>query len=346
MANGKHRRLKPEDNRQKRRPNRGRSVIRWIGYVVFAVVYVYVSTSLWIFQGPFPALKSYLINSLDATRHAYLLKPLSLYTVSESVIQAHSLTHNLVSDTVPIANIKKEDYSNVTDGTVKHYTYDGKTFHADILLIRDPKRIKVVATKYLGKYGETVQQMVKDAGAVAGINAGGFDDQGWHGTGAYPQGITIHEGKTVSNTGGHSTVVAFTKTGQMIAGAYSLSELHKLGVTEAVSFGPVLVENGKPVPTPGGEGLNPRTAIGQTANGTVILIVTDGRGASGPNDAGASFDDLKALMLKYHAKIAANLDGGSSATMVYHGKLMNKTADILGERKVATSIVVMPEGGQ
>jgi exopolysaccharide biosynthesis protein len=343
MDQKKHRKHKEEQ----KSPKKGNAFLRWLGYTVFGVVYLYVSTSLWIFQGPFPSLKNYLIDTLDSTQHGYLLRPLSLYTLPESVIQAHSLTNGLVSSTKPVNEITKRTF-HVNDGSIKEETYQGKTFKADILLVKDPSRIKVVATKYLHQHGETVQQMVKDVGAVAGINAGGFVDTNWQGTGANPQGITMHDGQLVNITGSRTQpqpVIAFTAGGQMIAGAYSLPQLRNLGVQEAVGFGPVLVQDGKPVQTADGAGLDPRTAIGQTENGTVILMVTNGRGLSA-SDAGASYDDIKALMInKFHAVIAANLDGGSSTTMVYNNKLVNTPWDILGERSVATSIVVMPETG-
>jgi exopolysaccharide biosynthesis protein len=49
------------------------------------------------------------------------------------------------------------------------------------------------------------------------------------------------------------------------------------------------------------------------------------------------------LMLKYGAVNAANLDGGSSTTMVKDSRLVNEPTDVLGERKIATSFLVMPE---
>ena len=67
-----------------------------------------------------------------------------------------------------------------------------------------------------------------------------------------------------------------------------------------------------------GSGANPRTAIGQRADGTVLLLVTDGRGASG--HLGATAADLIKIMKEYGAVNAANLDGGSSSSMYYNGK--------------------------
>ncbi|WAH41534.1 phosphodiester glycosidase family protein [Alicyclobacillus fastidiosus] len=342
MSRGKH--SKSKEGAQPKKKT-GHPVLRWIGYVVFGVVYLYVSTSLWIFQGPFPALKGYLIDSLDATRHGYLLRPLSLYTLPESVIRQNALSEQLVTTTKPINDITRENF-DTHDGSIQEITDKESLFTAYILLVKDPKRIKVVATKYLHQHGQTVSDMVKESGAVAGINGGGFVDTNQQGTGAYPQGITMHDGQLLSITGSTTQpqpVIAFTAGGQMIAGAYSLPQLRGLNTQEAVGFGPVLVQDGKAVTTESDEGRNPRTAIGQTADGTVILIVTNGREINQP---GATYDDIKALMLKYHATIAANLDGGSSTTMVYNGKLVNTPWDVLGEREVSTSIVVMPESGK
>ena len=69
-----------------------------------------------------------------------------------------------------------------------------------------------------------------------------------------------------------------------------------------------------------GSGLNPRTAIGQRADGAVLMFVTDGRGKSG--HLGASSGDLIAVMQEFGAVNAANLDGGSSSCMYYNGEYL------------------------
>jgi len=315
-------------------------------FLVACVVYLGVSTSVWIFNGPFHYVRTTFIDTVDETRHGYLLRPLSLFTVTEAEIKAHALTGGLVSVTAPVNQISSKDFTHNNSNLVQVQTYHGATYTAHIMIISDPNRVKVATTKYIGQRGETVQQMVADTGAIAGINGGSFSDNKQQGTGAQPLGITIQDGQVI--TGANSTAkhpeIAFTDTGQMIAGNYSLADLRQENVTEALSFGPVLVMDGKPVTVPD-IGYNPRTAIGQTADGKVIFIVTDGRGQFG--HLGASMADITALMLRYHAYIAANLDGGSSATMVYQGKLVNTPVDLTGARSVATSFVVMPEtGGQ
>ena len=66
-----------------------------------------------------------------------------------------------------------------------------------------------------------------------------------------------------------------------------------------------------------GKGLNPKTVIGQRADGTVLMLVTDGRGANG--HLGASAADIQAIMEQYGAVDAANIDGGSSSAMYAGG---------------------------
>ena len=49
---------------------------------------------------------------------------------------------------------------------------------------------------------------------------------------------------------------------------------------------------------------------------------------------------MQNIMYKQGAYIAANLDGGSSTTLYYNGKVVNKPGDLLGERMIPTSFIV------
>jgi exopolysaccharide biosynthesis protein len=68
-------------------------------------------------------------------------------------------------------------------------------------------------------------------------------------------------------------------------------------------------------------------------------LVIDGRRAG---SLGATLRDVQEIFLKYNAENAVNLDGGSSTTMYYNGKVINKPSDGLGERAVASVFMVMP----
>ena len=61
-------------------------------------------------------------------------------------------------------------------------------------------------------------------------------------------------------------------------------------------------------------GWNPRTAIGQRADGAVIFVCIDGRQVSSP---GGTYADIINIMVEYGAVNACNMDGGSSSVMMY-----------------------------
>ena len=104
-------------------------------------------------------------------------------------------------------------------------------------------------------------------------------------------------------------------------------------------FTPTLIVNGNPAEVSGtGGGLNPRTVIGQRADGAVLLLVIDGRQ---PHSVGATLQDCMQEMLNYGAVNAANLDGGSSSMMVYEGEVINTCASLNGSRNQPTAWLVM-----
>ena len=76
----------------------------------------------------------------------------------------------------------------------------------------------------------------------------------------------------------------------------------------------------------------------KTEDGTVLLLVIDGRQPG--YSVGATLRDLQNILYEEGAVIAANLDGGSSSTLYYNGKVVNKPADLLGERMIPTAFVV------
>lgn len=88
---------------------------------------------------------------------------------------------------------------------------------------------------------------------------------------------------------------------------------------------------------------HPRTAIGQRANGDIVLVTVDGRRAA---SRGMTANELANLMIKLGCVIAVNLDGGGSTTMAEmgtHGKpvVINKPSDPLyAERRVGSVLIV------
>lgn len=161
---------------------------------------------------------------------------------------------------------------------------------------------------------------------------------------ACPYGFIIHEGRYLLgqqvDDKERVDFVGMTRSGNLIAGNYNKKELHDLGVTEGLTFGPPLIMNGKKVirSGDGGWGISPRSAIGQKKDGTMMFLVIDGRQPG--YSIGATLVDVQNIMYEKGAYIAANLDGGSSTTLYYNGNVVNKPADLLGERMIPTAFIV------
>ena len=143
----------------------------------------------------------------------------------------------------------------------------------------------------------------------------------------------------IKNENEKRDVVALTKSGKLLVGPHTIKEMKKDGVTEAVSFGPAIIVNGKKTINngDGGWGIAPRTAIAQRKDGAIILLVIDGRQV---NSLGATLREVQDVLYEYGAYNATNLDGGSSSTLFYNDEVINNPCDSLGERSVPSIIYV------
>lgn len=241
----------------------------------------------------------------------------------------------LPSDTNEPDVTPPEDNDGIEVIDIKGATYNGK-----LMIVKDPSRVFVGIP---GPYGEgysglTVAAMIEKYGAVAGTNAGGFDDPNGQGTGGIPDGIVIYEGELKwGNLGSSYSLAGIDKNGILHVGNMTAAHALDIGVQYAASYGPALVINGQPAASRLGGGLNPRTAIGQRADGAMLLLVINGRSI---DSLGATLDDLASIMIDHGAVNASNLDGGSSSIMIKEGEYLTSSAYIFGERVVATAILV------
>lgn len=218
----------------------------------------------------------------------------------------------------------------------------GATYKGKMMVVSDSSRIMVGIPDEFGegRSGLTVMEMIDKYGCTGGINAGGFYDPNGTGTGGIPDGVVIYNGELKWGELYKSySVIGFDKNKILHVGTMTAADALARGVEEAVSFGPALIINGVPCNQnrPLGGGINPRTAIGQCADGTMLLLVINGRQI---DSLGATFDDVVEIMLSYGAVNASNLDGGSSSIMVYNKEYVTSSAYLFGERKIASSILV------
>ncbi len=241
----------------------------------------------------------------------------SSYVVNTDVISLDEYAESLKSSVG-----EKDIWENAVDGMIFE-TVRGSTFTGYILLVKDPSRVFVGTSSDFtkGLAGINIFDMASKEDAVAIINAGEFADPGGSGTGNNPMGVTFSKGKCVWNDTYKRTFIGFDKNNRLIVTEPMTKEqAEKLEIRDGVSFqnGNTLITNDNGSISiyyaDNNTGTAQRTAIGQTADGTVILLVTDGRSAS---SLGATKNDVIDVMLDHGAVTAGMLDGGSSSLMYY-----------------------------
>lgn len=226
--------------------------------------------------------------------------------------------------------INKDTMLTVTDEWKDHpdgiriESYKGDTFNAHIMVIRDPSRVYCATStdKFsLNTLGTRISDQIETEGAVAGINAGSFNDDGTGKAtnGSLPLGLVYSEGECLwtSGTPNERGYAGFTEDHVLVvAKEMTKAKAEELGIRDMCGFGPVLIMDGEFNETAYNtiSGLNPRTAIGQRKDGAVIFVCIDGRQTG---SLGGEYADIIDIMVEYGAYNACNMDGGSSAVMLY-----------------------------
>lgn len=215
-----------------------------------------------------------------------------------------------------------DEWANAQDG-MQFHIINGANYKAYVLIVKDPSRVYVgTSSDYKsGEIGARIFDITARDNAVAAINGGEFFDVGGQGTGDNPIGLTYSRGSCVWDDGYRRTFIGFDRDNKLVvAEKMTRTQADALGIRDAVSFqtGNVLIdhdgENIQLYYADSNTGTAQRTAIGQRADGAVILLVTDGRTAS---SLGATHNDVIDIMVSYGAITAGMLDGGSSSMMYY-----------------------------
>ena len=285
---------------------------------------------------PFEMLRNLWVTSAMTTmNHQYL----ATYLFSEAEIQ-NIMDNNKTADlgNSHPSNIKTLGTDNNTGTELIDISQKG--FKGYLLKVKDPGRVEVAATRYLGKMGEKAEDIAKENGASAVINGGAFDDPLGNGNGGRPLGILISDGKILyKDPISAFDIIGLNRDNVLVLGHYTLDQIKKMGIRDAVTFSPFLVVDGIPAIThgDGGWGIAPRTSIGQTRDGSILMLVIDGRQIG---SLGATLKDVQDIMLKYGAYNVANLDGGSSTVLYYNGKIVNHPSSQYGERHAPSFFIV------
>lgn len=310
-----------------------------ITIIVSIIITSYIG-ALIVLRGPSPTLSNLITSTMMETRRG---RAMVRFFFSESEIEV-IMQKNALVKTDQITNYTEDEFvipENEKDD-IEIIPISGPTYKATLMIVRDPSRIELGVNLLMNsskQQGFLVEEFVASENAIAGINAGGFDDPGGKGDGSIPYGIVIKDGELISGKmTDYNSIIGFNDKNRLVVGNMTAEQALSYNIKNAVTFGPILIVNYEPVAITGtGGGLNPRTIIGQREDGAVLLLAVDGRQTT---SLGASYSDCIEIMLKYGAMNAANLDGGSSTVMVYNGEIINNVVSMNGDRRVPTAWIV------
>lgn len=320
---------------KKRKPKKKK--IASILFKVFMSFYIIgCLTFLFILYGPIDTFRTWLIStSMSTMSHDYICK----WFYSDKEIN-NVLNNNYIVEVNEETNtdlIKIEETKETPEEVVYENEYEKQVLERDenqkykiielevngqkayLAVIYDPSKVKVATSKRVGTYGQYATKIAEDNKAILATNGGGFGNAPGNFTGGVPTGVTISNGKIISNFSSNvhgGGLIGLTYDNKLVLMKnITAQQAVNQGVRDGVSWGPFLIVNGTKafIKGNGGWGYAARTAIGQRADGIILLLVVD---SNSTRTKGASMVDLTNIMSNYGAVNAANLDGGTSSVMV------------------------------
>lgn len=273
--------------------------------------------------------------AMSTMKHQYLAKWFLSDDEINKILAKLEVQNNENSDSNEI------NFSSATSSgnNIKVEKITGKNYVGYVMTIPRNANISLVDSRN-GSRGTKLSQICKNNNAIAGINAGGFVDNDGRGNGNLLCDATIINKKLLyGNKYTRYRFIGLSSDKKLVLGKYTYQEALNAGIESAVEFGPYLIVNGKKqITNSSSGGIHPRMAIGQKKDGTFLFVVVDGRQPG--YSIGTNLLELQNIFSRYDAYNAANLDGGSSATMYYNGKIVNKTSTPIGERYLPNAFIV------
>ena len=299
--------------------------------VLLAVAALYLVLDL-IFTGPSPAAAKILTMSLTEASATKWVPGLFLSDEEVEAIR-QNVDAELPDDVTDTSQVviqtgslgtPTDEWAAYPDG-IYFVEIQGQTYNAHMMVVRDPSKV-YMATSTPGSFsrnipGIRITEAIENEKGIAAVNAGAFFDNGTSGleVGSTPEGLVIADGKVRWNSGkapedgfagfNYDNILVVAKT-------MTAEKAMELNIRDGCCFGPVLIMNGEVSMEAynSNSGFNPRTAVGQRADGAVIFLCIDGRQAG---SLGGTYADIIDIMLEYGAVNACNMDGGSSSVMLY-----------------------------
>ena len=351
--------------RRRRKKKRGRTIRRIILVfftTILAVVLALLVVVGTIVGGPSEAARDTFVTTVLESGNLKFLA--GLFLNEDEINAIVSKTSMQAMDTnidTELIDVETPVEGNFDENGIEIVEINGRSFFATLMIVKDPSKVHVGSTYPWSEYGKELDKIVTESGAVAGVNGGLYAADG--NRGGRPYGVCISNGEIqLNNPSGWAGLYMIGLDRNDILRivdieGWSANKFKEFAETEGIRdavafqdelsdknnhFVPLIINGEARELNGAGSGANPRTVIGQRADGAILLLVTDGRGSSG--HLGATASDLIDVMLEYGAVNAANLDGGSSSTMYYKDKYLMTSVTLYyanASWKLPTAFIVM-----
>ena len=299
--------------------------------IILAIIFLYLFFKTSLFQ---KYKELWVVTAMSTMNHQYLA---TWFLSDEEIQEIMNKLEVQNNEDTNLDEIKIKNTKGDNKITVEKIT--GKNYVGYVMIVPDASKVNLVDGRKQTR-GSKLSEIVENNNAIAGINAGGFADAGGVGSGNILCDATIINKKLLyGNKTSKYSLIGLTSDKKLVLGKYTYQQALNAGIESAVEFGPYIIVNGKnQITNSSSGGIHPRMAIGQRKDGTFIFVVIDGRQPG--YSIGTNLLELQNIFNRYDAYNAANLDGGSSATMYYNGKVVNKTSTPMGERYLPNAFIV------
>lgn len=199
----------------------------------------------------------------------------------------------------------------------------GSGYRGVLAVAKDPNRLSVENSAYLGERGQTAGEIARAHNGVLAMTASAFIDEGGVGNGGALNGYAMSNG---------------VGQGDHLGWSYKRMELREdncfyivdasapvdPAATDAVEFTPALIVDGERLNTWGWDSLNPRAVMGQSDRGEILMLVIEGRLI---DSLGVSVEECSTILERHGCMQAMNLDGGTSAILWYDGEPVTRCSN-------------------
>ena len=199
----------------------------------------------------------------------------------------------------------------------------GSGYRGVLAVAKDPGRLSVENSAYLGERGQTAGEIARAHNGVLAMTASAFIDEGGVGNGGALNGYAMSNG---------------VGQGDHLGWSYKRMELREdncfyivdasapvdPAATDAVEFTPALIVDGERLNTWGWDSLNPRAVMGQSDRGEILMLVIEGRLI---DSLGVSVEECSTILERHGCMQAMNLDGGTSAILWYDGEPVTRCSN-------------------